>query len=131
MLLLKTQKLRPIAAYLTGMKLSLATYYRRNAVFQVRSVSDAPQSDAENAEILQLTMRAHGLFEQMFAKDVFIDLQMVGVELATWANTLKLVPGPKDRALRYYQIARQICGDDPTILEGIKYCEEILAGRGC
>jgi len=125
----QSQAQLPVTAYLTSMKVSLATYYRRNAVFQVRSVSIASQSDAKIAEILQLAMRAHGLFEQMFAKNVFIDLQMVGVALATWANTLKLVPGPKDRALRYYQTARQICGDDPTILEGIKYCEYMLAGK--
>jgi len=125
----QSQAALPVTAYLTGMKLSLATYYRRNAAFRVRSVSIASRSDAEIAEILQFAIRAHGLFEQMFAKDVFIDLQMVGVALATWANTLKLVPGPKDRALRYYQTARQICGDDPTIIEGIKYCEDILSGR--
>jgi hypothetical protein len=125
----QAQALLPVTAYLTSMKVSLATYYRRNAAFRVRSVSVAPQSDVEIAEILQLAMQAHGLFEQMFAKDVFIDLQMVGVALATWANTLKLVPGPKDRALRYYQTARQICGDAPTIREGIKYCEYMLAGR--
>ena len=126
----KTQTQLPVTAYLTSMKVSLATYYRRNAVFQVRSIGTERLTDAAIAEIYQLTMRAHGLFEQMFAKDVFMDLQMVGVALATWANTMKLVPGPKDRALRYYQTARQICGDDPTILEGIKYCEEMLASSG-
>jgi len=82
-------------------------------------------------EIYKLTMTAHSLFEQMFADDVFMDIYTAGAAMATWANTLKLVPvpGAKERALRYYQTARQICGNEPTIIEGIKYCEEVLLNQ--
>ncbi|SYZ74406.1 hypothetical protein TRIP_C90034 [Candidatus Zixiibacteriota bacterium] len=126
--IIKEQSSIPVSAYLTVMKGSLATLFRRHAAFLARSAVRTVRIDEQTMEkIYQLSMRSHLIFGQMFKEDIFIDRYTVGISLANWANALKIVPGPKELPLRYYEAARKICGDDPSIMEGIAYCQELVA----
>jgi hypothetical protein len=121
------QERSPISAYLTIMKCSLATYYRRHGYFIIRSVKAEQIRGQDMEEAYQFIMRSHQMFEPIFANDIFMDVNTAGIALSAWANAMKLVPDSKERALRYYRAARTVCGDHPYILEGIKYLEELLS----
>lgn len=121
----KSNPYPPLNFYRTEIRGILAANYRRYAFFKARSKPKADADKDTKNDIYKSAMLAIRIYQDIFERECFPEIEHAGRLLANFANALKIIPDARDTGLRYYETARGICGDKPEILEGIEYFKNL------